>query len=576
LHIVYLRADDHSLKVVSQAGGVWQTPVVVDASGEVQGECCVAPQGSDLPVSYRRSGTNSLYFAGPQAVARWTSQNVTPGDPDDVGRQIATAWQPDGTLGLACRNETDGSLMRFLRDPAGSWTSVVVDPGPSRGNHADLAWREGVGFSFSEYGGGYLVLADPEISAVAWTSENATAGESDDIGTGIVEMWGPEGEPALACRNATDGSLVHLRRQPGGEWDLSVVDPGPSRGTYADLTWRPGVGFAFSEYGGGMLVLADPQITPALWTLETATLESENDIGVALTAEWGPDGELGIACRDVTDGALAHLRRSAAGEWESHVVDRGPNRGSHADLAWIPGSGYRFSEYNAGGGSLLLLDPELQGARWDTYAADGLLESGSQLSCSRAFNGRTACAYLARDPSSGVIEVRVMDITASTGFLIGTVVDSVATEFSDHVMPDVAVSSGPQWHVAYRDAPTRTLRYGSADWLGVIPTDVADPIDPLVPPESHVTELLGAGPNPSGGRLSITFSSARPDLAVVEVFDAGGRRVRHVEAACRPGQNEIRLDGSDDADAPLRGGIYIVSLRVGGRELGARKITMLR
>jgi hypothetical protein len=481
LHVVYLRVETGSVKLISKVGESWGTPRVLDSSGSVDGHCSVAPTGSEVPVAYHRTDTGALWYAGPVRRPAWAFEVATSGDPDDIGRGSTAVWDPSAQLAVACRNYTDGSLVH-LRRQAGVWSAVVVDAGPARGDHADLAWRAG-GFAFSEYASdlGSLVLADPVLEARAWRFENPTAAREDDIGSAMEAEWGPGGELAIACRDVTTGALVHLLREPSGAWNLEVVDPGPARGT-------------------------------------------------------------------------------------------------HCDLAYRAGAGYAFSEYVAAGGSLFLADPVLRQRRWTVFATDAVLESGAQASCSAAPNGRFGCAFLARNAGTGVSEVRAIDFSPGSGFLVSVVADSIAPSATSHVYPDVFVSPGPRWHVSYRDAVAESLYYASADWAGVTVSSVPGAAESIAAasPASPETSFLGASPNPTGGGLRILYSSSRDDVSSIDVFDAAGRRVRTIGGTCRAGRNEIRFDGRDDGGRGLARGVYFLSLRVGQREVGSRKFSILR
>jgi hypothetical protein len=481
LHVVYLRVDTGSLKLLSKVGESWGTPRVLDSSGTVEGYCTVAPTGAEVPVAYRRGDTGAVWYAGPASRRAWAFEVATAGETDDIGRQISASWDPDGEIAVACRNYTDGSLIQ-LRRQHGLWSTAVVDPGPARGDQADLAWRAG-GFAFSEYAGdlGSLLLADPELEARAWRFENPTAAQEDDIGSGMEAEWGPGGELAIACRDATAGALVQLLRRPSGAWSLAVVDPGPARGTHCDLTHRAGAGYAFSEYV-------------------------------------------------------------------------------------------------AAGGSVFLADPVIAPRRWTVFPTDAVLETGAQASCARGPNGRFGCAYLARNATTGVSQVRAIDFAPGSGFLVSVVADSISPDAGSHVHPDVFVSPGPRWHVSYRDAVAESLYYASANWAGVTASSVPGTDEAIAAeePAPLETSFLGAIPNPTGGELRILYSSARATASALDLFDAGGRRVRRIEGRCRAGRNEIRLDGRDGGGRDLARGIYFLSLRVGDRVVGSKKISLLR
>ncbi len=116
LHVVYLRSDTSTLKLITREGGVWGTPQTIDDSGTVTGYCAVAPMpGGDLPVSYRRSSTGELWYAGPQQARPWSTAQIT-AETDDVGRRLSVVRQGSEDLALSFRNHTDGSLHSSSRN----------------------------------------------------------------------------------------------------------------------------------------------------------------------------------------------------------------------------------------------------------------------------------------------------------------------------------------------------------------------------------------------------------------------------------------------------------------------------
>lgn len=76
-----------------------------------------------------------------------------------------------------------------------------------------------------------------------------------------------------------------------------------------------------------------------------------------------------------------------------------------------------------------------------------------------------------------------------------------------------------------------------------------------------VTAMLGNCPNPFNPLTRVRFTLARADRALVEVFEASGRRVRVLADAVFPeGENEVAWDGRDDAGRLLPSGVYFSRL----------------
>ena len=83
--------------------------------------------------------------------------------------------------------------------------------------------------------------------------------------------------------------------------------------------------------------------------------------------------------------------------------------------------------------------------------------------------------------------------------------------------------------------------------------------------------LHRAWPNPTSGRLTLSFALARPGAARFEVFDLSGRRVWLETRDAQPGQQLATLD----LPATLRTGVYLLRVASGGERRSAR-IALIR
>jgi hypothetical protein len=74
---------------------------VVDSSGIVAGHCGIAvePDGTGR-ISYRRSDTGALWYAGPESSLLWSPRTIY-ATASDAGRYVSLARTPDGRLGSA-------------------------------------------------------------------------------------------------------------------------------------------------------------------------------------------------------------------------------------------------------------------------------------------------------------------------------------------------------------------------------------------------------------------------------------------------------------------------------------------
>jgi FlgD Ig-like domain/Galactose oxidase, central domain len=85
---------------------------------------------------------------------------------------------------------------------------------------------------------------------------------------------------------------------------------------------------------------------------------------------------------------------------------------------------------------------------------------------------------------------------------------------------------------------------------------------------------LGAPrPNPSRGTSALEFLLVSPGHATLEIFDAGGRRVRRlVDANLSAGPHSASWSGEDDRGGRVANGLYFVRLRSGTRQVTRRLV----
>jgi hypothetical protein len=88
-------------------------------------------------------------------------------------------------------------------------------------------------------------------------------------------------------------------------------------------------------------------------------------------------------------------------------------------------------------------------------------------------------------------------------------------------------------------------------------------------PGEQTLELEGFRPNPARGDLVVAFALPVAGQAVLEVLDAGGRRVLAQEATLGPGRHVVRFVAQD-----LRPGIYWIRLRQGNASRVTRGILL--
>ena len=83
-------------------------------------------------------------------------------------------------------------------------------------------------------------------------------------------------------------------------------------------------------------------------------------------------------------------------------------------------------------------------------------------------------------------------------------------------------------------------------------------------------------PNPFNPQVTLRFELPRhTDVAVLEIFDVAGRRVRSISAASlAPGAHEFTWNGTDDGGQRMSSGMYIARLRAGD-ELATQRMMMV-
>ena len=91
----------------------------------------------------------------------------------------------------------------------------------------------------------------------------------------------------------------------------------------------------------------------------------------------------------------------------------------------------------------------------------------------------------------------------------------------------------------------------------------------------HLFEAIG--PNPTGGTTRLSFALAREAEVRVEIRDIAGRRVRGIDVGTLPaGRHQAAWDVRHDDGDRVRPGIYFVTLEADGKDLGVKRLTVLR
>jgi len=117
-------------------------------------------------------------------------------------------------------------------------------------------------------------------------------------------------------------------------------------------------------------------------------------------------------------------------------------------------------------------------------------------------------------------------------------------------------------HATFYDAGLFVTPVLTADaHIGIgVTLDAGDP----PPPAPGLS--VRAEPNPARGPLSLSIRSDRAGERRLEVFDLAGRLVRRLPGGWRAaGIDRVGWDGADESGTRVRPGLYLVTVRAGGR-----------
>jgi hypothetical protein len=120
----------------------------------------------------------------------------------------------------------------------------------------------------------------------------------------------------------------------------------------------------------------------------------------------------------------------------------------------------------------------------------------------------------------------------------------------------------------------------AGDSLYVLPLQVAAPGAAMTAPaRDEVRNAVVAGhgptleiaPNPANPQARVWLTLAEPAMAVVDVFDVAGRRIRRLAAGPLPeGRTGLDWDGTNEAGRPAASGMYLIRATAGDNTMTAR------
>lgn len=357
LHVVYLRPDSGWVMTAAGLDTIWQVPERVDTTAGGEGYCDISVDASGATrFSWRYVQLTALVCACPETARMWESGTAV-STLDNEGYSISARPHGADSLSVSYRNATAGSLEFVMRDGLGNWsTPATIDPGPGRGSYSGHSYTPDGGFVFSEYDetGTALLMVDSVLAAREWETGTAVA-TADDEGPYLSAKRRETGIVSISYRNATDGSLEVALRDSFGAWAApETVDPGPQRGAHSDHVWRPGIGYAFSEYDGAgtALLFADTELSGRSWAIWTAV--SGGNSGRLVSSVLAPDDRVASVFfhwDEATLGAVYYAAVDAVGHSvvkavEDTVAAEQTSASMAMDLDLTPGWDWHVAFYS--------------------------------------------------------------------------------------------------------------------------------------------------------------------------------------------------------------------------------------
>lgn len=114
-----------------------------------------------------------------------------------------------------------------------------------------------------------------------------------------------------------------------------------------------------------------------------------------------------------------------------------------------------------------------------------------------------------------------------------------------------------------------------ADWSVAVSEDLSASAGGEV--AAALDRVVGVAPNPFSPHAAITFDRTEPGRVELTIHDVSGRLFRTlVDATLPAGRRTATWDGRDDGGRRVPAGVYVARLRVAGREIDRRKLTLLR
>jgi hypothetical protein len=211
---------------------------------------------------------------------------------------------------------------------------------------------------------------------------------------------------------------------------------------------------------------------------------------------------------------------------------------------------------------LLYADPVLKSGDWTTGIVRATGDAGQYVSASLMPDGKVACTYFHFDEAAKGAVHAAFNVGTADFWVIRSVVDSVATYQSAIVQPDIAVVSGWQGFVAYRNDLDEYLYCAVND-------SVVTGIGDVVPPGAGgplAFALYHNYPNPFNPTTTISYGLKETGRVSLRIYDVAGRLVKTLVDGVRlAGDHEVTWDGRSDRGSEVATGVYFVQLISAGQ-----------
>ncbi len=298
-----------------------------------------APGGQPV-VAYQNVAAGAALELSRPAGDTW--QPTSACSAQQVGRYTSLAIAPDGRPAIACYDSAEQDLIFTRQVGEFSWDWVRVDTAGDVGQHASLAFGPDGQPAIAYYDATNADLKLARFNGSQWQTETVAA--TGGVGS-FARLTFFEGLPAIACHDATLSEFAFFRFD-GSAWQREYIQSAtaPVRGLSLALNRSGQATVVYSEMDGASLKLGTRSAAGS-WSAASTGSGS----GLAPSHAFGPDGQLAIAYRHYTTGALCYFRNGSGFQ----TVDANPANGfDYCSLAFRPDGFPAIAYYDKNAGSV--------------------------------------------------------------------------------------------------------------------------------------------------------------------------------------------------------------------------------